>query len=154
MSYKIYNSWYKWFSKTHGMLGLIRISDVWNHWGYVTRGPFYRHGLTLIPVWTSNYSQFKVWDESTYPFPNLHGSTVEGWKWVTHFIPHFVVQIIIYPCWKFIHISKWPPGDNLLFLISVKGNHHHIITINIDNNKNTITKNTINILSCHTIFRC
>ena len=33
-----------------------------------SRGPFYQHGLTLIPAWISNYIYYKVWDEITYPF--------------------------------------------------------------------------------------
>ena len=28
-------------------------------------GPFYQHGLTLIPAWISNYIHYKVWDEIT-----------------------------------------------------------------------------------------
>ena len=27
--------------------------------------PFYRHRLSLIPAWISNYIRFKVWDEIT-----------------------------------------------------------------------------------------
>ena len=42
-----------------------------------TSGPFYQHGLTLIPAWISNYIHYKVWDEITYPFLNLNGYTVE-----------------------------------------------------------------------------
>ena len=42
-----------------------------------TSGPFYLHGLTLIPAWISNYIHYKVWDEITYPFLNLNGETVE-----------------------------------------------------------------------------
>ena len=30
-----------------------------------TRGPFYQHGLTLIPAWISNQILGKVWDEIT-----------------------------------------------------------------------------------------
>ena len=40
-------------------------------------GPFYEHGLTLIPAWISNYIHYKVWDEITYPFLNFNGATVE-----------------------------------------------------------------------------
>ena len=40
-------------------------------------GPFYEHGLTWIPVWTSNYIHYNVWDEITYPFLNFNGCTVE-----------------------------------------------------------------------------
>ena len=40
-------------------------------------GPFYKHGLTLIPARISNYIHYKVWDEITYPFLNFNGATVE-----------------------------------------------------------------------------
>ena len=40
-------------------------------WGFVSRGPFYKHGLTLIAAWMSNYMLNKVWDEITNPFPNF-----------------------------------------------------------------------------------
>ena len=40
-------------------------------------GPFYKHGLTLIPAWISNHIHHKVWDEITYPFLNFNGATVE-----------------------------------------------------------------------------
>ena len=37
-----------------------------NYWG-----PFYKHGLTLIPAWSSNHMPSEVWDEITYPDPLL-----------------------------------------------------------------------------------
>ena len=40
-------------------------------------GPFYKHGLTLIPAWISNHIHFKMWNEITYPFLNFNGATVE-----------------------------------------------------------------------------
>ena len=40
-------------------------------------GPFYSHGVTLIPARISNYMPGKVWDGITYPFLNLNGCTVE-----------------------------------------------------------------------------
>ena len=40
-------------------------------------GPFYGHGLTLIPAWININNHYKVWDEITYPFLNFNGSTVE-----------------------------------------------------------------------------
>ena len=40
-------------------------------------GPFYKHGLTLIPAWISNYINYKARDEITYPFLNFYGCTVE-----------------------------------------------------------------------------
>ena len=39
-------------------------------------GPFYQHGLTLIPAWMSNHMTSKVWDEITFPFLNFNGATV------------------------------------------------------------------------------
>ena len=42
-----------------------------------TRGPFYYHGLTLIPAWISNHMPCKVWDEITYQFLNFNDCTVE-----------------------------------------------------------------------------
>ena len=32
-------------------------------------------GLTVIPEWWSNYTNYKVWGEITYPFPNFKGVT-------------------------------------------------------------------------------
>ena len=64
-----------------------------------TRGPFYHHGLTLIPAWINNHMPWKVWAEITYPFPNCNGCTVEFWELVTDFIPLFIMDPIIQPCW-------------------------------------------------------
>ena len=52
---------------------------------------FYKHGLTLIPAWISNYIQYKMWDEIIYPFPNV-------WEWISNFIPYFTGTVITYPC--------------------------------------------------------
>ena len=38
----------------------------------VTENPFYYYGLTLIPVWISNYIHYKVWGEIADPFPNFN----------------------------------------------------------------------------------
>ena len=61
--------------------------------------PFYQHGLTLIPAWTSNYMPSKVWDEITYPFLNFNSATVEDKEWISNYIPHFIMDVITYPCW-------------------------------------------------------
>ena len=62
-------------------------------------GPFYWHGLTLIPPWISNYMPRKVLNEITYPFLNFNGCTVEVYKWISNFIPHIMFGVITYPCW-------------------------------------------------------
>ena len=48
----------------------------WITW--IFQGPFYWHGLTLIPVWINNYTLSKVWGENTYPLPNFNGATVQA----------------------------------------------------------------------------
>ena len=65
----------------------------------VTIGPFYLHGLTLIPAWISDYIHYKVWDEITYPFLNFNGATVEVSDWKCNFIMHFTRRVFTYPCW-------------------------------------------------------
>ena len=50
------------------------------------RGP----GSFLGPFWSPwinfNPSMDKVWDEITYPFPNVRGATIEIWEWISNFI--------------------------------------------------------------------
>ena len=41
----------------------------------------------------------EVWDEITHPFPNFNRYIAEVWKWISNFIPHFIMDVIIYPCW-------------------------------------------------------
>ena len=50
-----------------------------NRWYTITAssGPFYLHGLTLIPAWISNYMPGEVWGEIIDPFLNFNGCTVE-----------------------------------------------------------------------------
>ena len=63
------------------------------------RGPFYKHGLTLISAWMNNHLPCKVWDEIIYPCQNFNGCTVEVSEWKSNFIPHFIMDVIIYTCW-------------------------------------------------------
>ena len=37
-------------------------------------------------------------DKITYPFQNFNGSIFEVWEWISNFIPHFVMDVITYPC--------------------------------------------------------
>ena len=41
-----------------------------------TCGPFYQHGVTLIPAWISDYMLRNVCDEIAYPSLNFNGFTV------------------------------------------------------------------------------
>ena len=53
---------------------------------------------------TDKLSHAQVWDEITYPFPNFNGYTVEVWEWISYFIPHFEMDVIIFPFWNWISI--------------------------------------------------
>ena len=60
--------------------------------------PFYQTGLSLIPVWISNYIPSKIWVEITYPFQNFNGASVEVCEWMRYFIPHFIMDAVT--CWR------------------------------------------------------
>ena len=61
-------------------------------------GPLYFHGLTLIPLWASNFIHYKVSGGITYPFPNFNGCTVEVWEWISNYILNFNVNAVTYSC--------------------------------------------------------
>ena len=48
------------------IFNVISVIGSWSIGEVVLRGPFYQQGITLIPVWISNYIHYKVWDEITY----------------------------------------------------------------------------------------
>ena len=50
------------------------------------------HGLTLIPAMISNYIDHNTWSEITC-------GTVEIWEWISNFILHIIMDVIIHPCW-------------------------------------------------------
>ena len=50
-------------------------------------------------AWISNYTNYKVLCEITYPFPNFNGTTVEVWEWISNFIPYFIGHVFTYRCW-------------------------------------------------------
>ena len=52
----------------------------------------------LIPAWISNYIQFKVWDEITYPFPNFSGAAIEVWEWILDMWLLIHAGIKVNPC--------------------------------------------------------
>ena len=83
---------------------------------FIIRGPFYQHGLTLIPAWISNHMPSKVWDEITCPFPNFSGTAVEVWEWRSNFIPHLVMDVITYSCCdlSWTMLMKGAPDLNVL----------------------------------------
>ena len=54
--------------------------------------------------------------EITYPFLNFNGCTVEIWKWINCFVPHFIMDAITYLCCDFSLCCllygeiTWAPG--------------------------------------------
>ena len=97
--------WFLWTVITHLCInfngGLYILILVWiisvskrSAWG-----SFYKHGLTLIPAWISNYIHHKVWDKLTYPLSNFTGTTFEVWEWISNLIPHVTGHVITYPSW-------------------------------------------------------
>ena len=47
---------------------------------------------------TSNYTHYKMWNETTYPLPNFNSPTVEFGEWICDFNRHFAEYVITYPC--------------------------------------------------------
>ena len=43
---------------------------------------------------------YKVWDDTTYPFPDFNSAAVEAWEWIDNSIPHFAEHVITYP-WRY-----------------------------------------------------
>ena len=52
-----------------------------------------------IQAWISNHMPNNMWADITYPFSHLTRRTIEVWERVNNFIPHFTMDVIIYPCW-------------------------------------------------------
>ena len=52
-------------------------------------GPFYSHGISLIPARINNYIHYKVWDAITNQFLSLNGAKFDVRKCIINFFPHF-----------------------------------------------------------------
>ena len=53
--------------------------------------------INIIPARINNYIYYNVWGEITFPFPNFNGATVEVWEWISNFILHFIMDLVIHP---------------------------------------------------------
>ena len=93
----------------HGRTNALDKNYFWNYSPYrnlntmlVKIGvPFYWHILTLIPAWDEQVNTCpgkKVWDEITLTFPNFYDAAVEVWEWISYFTPHYMMDVIPYPC--------------------------------------------------------
>ena len=59
--------------------------------------------VVLIPEWVRKQIPIKMWDDISSLFPNFNVCAVEVWEWISNFIPHFIIGIII---WKVMWYSK------------------------------------------------
>ena len=50
-------------------------------------------------------------DRITYPFPNFNRATVEDCEWISNFIPHFIMNVLIMMGLKLNHVSKRSPWE-------------------------------------------
>ena len=64
----------------------------------VAWGPFYYNGLTLVPTWISNYINYKMRDEITWPFTQT--STVQPLKLGNAYV---ISSHTLLGMWLFIH---------------------------------------------------
>ena len=67
----------------------------------------------------------KVWDEITCPFPNFNSYTFEVWEWISHFIPHFVIDIITYAYWDLI--KEAPDLNVITSLVTAEAHYDDVI---------------------------
>ena len=50
-----------------------------------------------------------MWDEITYPFPNVNDATNEIWEWICNSISHqWTFEQLSIQWYKLIHVSKRP----------------------------------------------
>ena len=73
-----------------------------------SRGPFYLHGLTLIPAWISNCIHDRVWDEIINPSPNFKGTTIQVWDWACYYSSTLWL--------KLIRVNKGGPAEMVFVL--------------------------------------
>ena len=87
----------------------------------VASGHFYQQRLTLIPAWISNYTHCNMCDEIIHPFLNLNGATVEVYKCISNFIPHFTgaCDYLSMLGLKLNHVSKSGPRPSPSTLTTV-----------------------------------
>ena len=52
----------------------------------ICRGPFCKHGLTLILAWISNHMPRRVWEDNIYPVSNCSRAAAGVWEWISDFI--------------------------------------------------------------------
>ena len=76
-----------------------------------------------------------MWNEITYPFPNFNSCTVEVWKWISNFIPHYTMDIITYPCWDLSQsmLVKGATGQHWFQVMAwcCQATRHHLTNVDL-----------------------
>ena len=72
----------------------------------------------------------KMWDVIIYQFPNFNGCTAIVWEWISNFIPHFMMDVAIYPQ-STLRLTRWGRVTNAGILL--------IRPLGINFNDNSIT---------------
>ena len=106
-------------------------------------GPFYWQTSTLISAWISNYIQYQVWDEVTYPFPNFNGEAVEVWEWISNSIPHLDLLskwLLIHAVIKVNPCSKWGPE-----LCTIESHLHYVTSLHGNKPWNVLWLNELHV---------
>ena len=56
----------------------------------------------------------KMWDEMSYPSPNVNCCTIEVWEWISYFIAHSVISTLRWRHSEHDSVSNHQPHDCLL----------------------------------------
>ena len=55
---------------------------------------------SIHPFQLRNYSHHKMYYDIHYLFTDFNDVSVEVWEWMNNLIPHFILYVIVYPCWR------------------------------------------------------
>ena len=55
--------------------------------------------ILYVTAWMNSHKLSKMWHKITHWFPNFSYWTIEVWKCVNNFVPHFTIDVITYPWW-------------------------------------------------------
>ena len=75
----------------------IILFALWRVW--LVLGPLLLTWINFNPSMDKYLHTQKNVGEITYPFLNFNGATVDVQEWISKFIPHFMMDVITYPCW-------------------------------------------------------
>ena len=80
----------------------------------------------LLLIWINfNFSVVhmisKEWEWNWLSIPKLSRFHRWSWEWISNFTPHFIIDVIIYPCWDYSQfmLINGPPVNNSSHLILI-----------------------------------